>query len=199
MVDRNKIMQALLELDPLDDDHWTSDGAPKVEAVSAIVNEKITRQDIVEAAPAFDRSRAGKSEQKTESVDTNSRQYDAARYASWLATRPREDLEHIMTGLNEDLSRIASAQEKLRDESSQIKQAIAQVKLRIRDLFPNSSNSDATREYIESQTRNRAERIGIRNSVLDNLSSEELRGRSPLDEAMARRPTRGSARPGRKS
>lgn len=58
MADIEKIKAALAQLDPLDDDQWTADGAPKVETVSGLVGESVKRQDIVNAAPDFNREKA---------------------------------------------------------------------------------------------------------------------------------------------
>ncbi len=55
------IKEALSQLDPLNDDHWTSDGAPRMDAIEAIVGDKsITRKDVVNAAPDFTREKAGR-------------------------------------------------------------------------------------------------------------------------------------------
>lgn len=61
MADKEKILAALAQLDPLDDDQWTADGAPKVEVVSGLVGQAVKRQDIVNAAPDFSRYKAGQS------------------------------------------------------------------------------------------------------------------------------------------
>lgn len=58
MADKEKILAALAQLDPLDDDQWTTDGSVKVETVSALVGETVKRQDIVNAAPDFNREKA---------------------------------------------------------------------------------------------------------------------------------------------
>ena len=56
---KDKILEALSQLDPLNDDHWTTDGAPRMDAIEAIVGDKsITRKDIVNAAPDFNREKA---------------------------------------------------------------------------------------------------------------------------------------------
>lgn len=64
---KEKILDALSQLDPLDDDHWTSDGAPRMDAIEAIVGDKsITRKDIVNAAPDFNREKAGQAPDEDE-------------------------------------------------------------------------------------------------------------------------------------
>lgn len=56
MANKEQIVEALGQMDPLDDDQWTADGAPKVEVVGKLAGDfGIKRQDIVSAAPAFNR------------------------------------------------------------------------------------------------------------------------------------------------
>lgn len=63
MANNEKIVEVLGQLDPLNDDHWTTSGDARVEAVEALVGEPVRRQDIVNAAPDFNREKAGKSEE----------------------------------------------------------------------------------------------------------------------------------------
>lgn len=45
------VAAAVAQLDPENDDHWTQNGEPKVDAVEAIVGGKVSRADIEAAAP----------------------------------------------------------------------------------------------------------------------------------------------------
>lgn len=52
------LIEALLELDPDNPNHWTSDGLPKVDALRfATANPSLTRDDITTAAPLFTRDK----------------------------------------------------------------------------------------------------------------------------------------------
>lgn len=50
------IKQALGYLDPNDDMQWTGEGLPLVDAVSNIAGRPVKRQEIIDAAPGFNRS-----------------------------------------------------------------------------------------------------------------------------------------------
>ncbi len=53
------IPEALKELDPLNDDHWTADGMPRVDVVANLHGaDNISRADITNAAPDFTRHSA---------------------------------------------------------------------------------------------------------------------------------------------
>jgi hypothetical protein len=58
----NPLLATLSQLDPLNDDHWTANGDPRIDAVEAIVGVKVTRAEIVGAAPDFDRTKAANPE-----------------------------------------------------------------------------------------------------------------------------------------
>lgn len=50
------ILEALAALDVSNDEQWTTDGLPKVDAVASLVgNDKLKRSDILEASPDFNR------------------------------------------------------------------------------------------------------------------------------------------------
>lgn len=50
------ILQALSRLDPDNDEHWTTDGSPRMSAVGALIDsDTVTRADVTNAAPSFTR------------------------------------------------------------------------------------------------------------------------------------------------
>ncbi len=52
-----EIKEALQKLDPKNDDHWTSDGLPLVSVMTELTgNDVLTRQQITDANPEFNRS-----------------------------------------------------------------------------------------------------------------------------------------------
>lgn len=64
-----QIIEALEMLDPENDAHWTSEGLPLVEVVSAVLARPVKRQEITAAAPTFSRVTApGYFEVKAEST-----------------------------------------------------------------------------------------------------------------------------------
>lgn len=64
------LIEALLELDPDNPNHWTSDGLPKVDALRfATANPSLTRDDITTAAPLFTRDNRVLEEPGSEPVE----------------------------------------------------------------------------------------------------------------------------------
>lgn len=54
------LRQALAELNPDNDDHWTQGGRPSLSALQAQLHRPVTRAEVDRAAPRFDRSSAQK-------------------------------------------------------------------------------------------------------------------------------------------
>jgi hypothetical protein len=53
-----ELKQALSQLDPANDGHWTSNGSPRVDVISEMIGATVTRQAITDAAPELMRESA---------------------------------------------------------------------------------------------------------------------------------------------
>ena len=53
---KQKIVDALQKLDPQNDNQWTQDGLPKLDALKFLVGDTVTREQVQEAAPDFTRT-----------------------------------------------------------------------------------------------------------------------------------------------
>ena len=203
MVDKEKILAALAELDPLDDDQWTADGAPLVEVVARFTGDfSIKRQDIINAAPDFNREKLKtvvepepQVEPEPEVVLTPSKEMSATEFQAWLRTVPKEDLEETEANLKQQGDEIGSEIQKLQELQKRINHAVTITRDRIKTSFPNSPDAHALRSFIESQTKSREQRVARRATILQNLRPEELDSRAPIDAAMSRKRNRGTARP----
>ncbi|AUR88710.1 coil containing protein [Vibrio phage 2.117.O._10N.261.45.E9] len=51
-----KLQEALLKLDPTNEDHWTQDGAPLLGLLTDLCGFKVTREAVTKHAPSFSRS-----------------------------------------------------------------------------------------------------------------------------------------------
>lgn len=187
---KDKILEVLSQMDPFDDSQWTSDGAPLVDYVNSVMDETVTRQMIVDAAPKFSKSNPTLEEKIV--VDFPEEQNE---FQLWLSSASNGTLEQVEQDLNSQLGSIASEIEKLKNISIQTKLKIGMVRLKIRSLNPNNSDRDAIRSFIESQNQARADRVERKNKILQNISLKDIDPRSTLDIAMARKTSRGTNRP----
>ena len=211
MADKEKILAALAEFDPLDDDQWTTDGAPLVEVVAKFTGDfGIKRQDIINAAPDFNRNKA-KAEPEIQEDPEPEIQEDLepeiqedpkpavemteAEYNSWLIELPIEDLEEAEDSLNKQNDVVGAEIQKLKELQERISRMVTVTRNLISLSFPNSSNAHAIRSFIESQAKAREQRVTRRMTVLQNIRLDELDPRAPIDAAMSRKSGRGVGRP----
>lgn len=233
MADKEQILAALAQLDPLDDDHWTSDGAPRIDAVEKILGGDVSRKEVVEAAPKLTRETAGQEteeEQEETTADPETEENDDAEtegegrkeevteeapaesvttlaeldrpltereFAHFLGSVPKEELEDVVALLRLQLGEASKAVKDAQDLEARIKRSISFTESRIKDEFPNTTDRDATRNFIETQTRLRAERVAKRQEIFGKIDPSEFDPRAPIDRAMARKTKRGGQRPNR--
>lgn len=237
---KDKILEALAQLDPLDDDQWTADGAPRVDVVEKIVGEDVKRQDIVDADPEFNREKASKADdEETDNEDEETATNDAEtstdndegsdddaeendeegegrqeevtesaeiltkidrplterEFASFLGDVPKEELEDVQAMLKMQLSEVQEDITKIKDLEGRIKRSISMTSSRIKQEFPNSTETDAIRSFITAQTEQRAAKVARRQEILKGIDIKDLDPRAPIDAAMARKTKRGTSRP----
>lgn len=168
---KDKILEALSQLDPLNDDHWTTDGAPRMDAIEAIVGDKsITRKDIVNAAPDFNREKASQPpEDDEQSGDQGEAQENQTNGESSQEQQPNPDDDEdeddenepqgeleIPTGQTEaefiqwmltlKANDLESLEETLKEQINQLAQGIEQAK----DLIIKTRRAvTATRQRIQ--------------------------------------------------
>lgn len=89
------IKDALAQLDPQNNDHWTGDGLPLVQAVSDLVGKDVSRKEVTDALPGFSRALAIKNATGTQVasqvVNTPTTSEQAAQLQSATPTQATEN------------------------------------------------------------------------------------------------------------
>lgn len=89
------IKDALAQLDPQNNDHWTGDGLPLVQAVSDLVGKDVSRKEVTDALPGFSRALAIKNATGTQVasqvVNTPTTGEQAAQSQSETSTQATEN------------------------------------------------------------------------------------------------------------
>lgn len=217
------IIEALKELDVLNDDHWTADGAPKIDAVASQIDDfKINRKDIIEAAPHFDRKHPFEDETTDDSEDREAEATDdsedkeaeaeatdeiyhggnaVVEFAKHLKTIKKDDASDFIEEVRQELIRVHQDLEDAQIRARATKKMLDLAKAHAQTVNPEITNGQAIRGYIDSQNKARAERAEKRDRLFKGITMKDIKeitGKSPLDQAMsARKPTRGSVRPQR--
>lgn len=200
-----KILAALALLDPKNDNHWTVDNLPRLEAVRLLASDQsLTRAAIEEARPGFLRLGttaiavvgavvAPDPEVKNEAAKTAA----GTGVADQEAEQGSEE-----AGLEEAFERaearlVASAKRKAASDQEHA-QARAEVDVLIEAREKSGASqtlADHLAGYFRGQDMMRQERIA-RLTALRGISLKDiLPGRAPIDQAMGRKTAMGTKRP----
>lgn len=196
-----ELIDALRNLDPLDDDHWTQSDDPRIDVVSRLVGRTVSRQEIIDASPGFSRTspiaskREEKPEEKLALQEFLSADVTAQRFLNYLGSIPSEELEATIGVLSEMLEDVEDRLRRGADLKREIKQCIGLTRARVAREIPEVSNQEAIRAYITRQAESRGVRFEKVREVRKIVDLKTLDPRAPIDAAMARNTKRGTKRP----
>jgi hypothetical protein len=231
------ILDALRNLDPLNDDHWTDGGDPRIDAVKAFLGTAVTRAEIVAAAPDFNREKAARPEELImnkadedklvsenddggEVVDSGIgamdfliqnadpevgailTQFQYSQEAlkvndlqKVLATLDTDGVKTFLAGAEARIVQIEKAKKDLIEYEKSVRYVGSVVKNRLAVLEPPETNDQAIRRYLENQQKIRLAKAATSSAILRAIQGTDINPLSPLDQAMARKTTRGTKRP----
>lgn len=187
---QNPILEALSRLDPNDDAHWTADGAPRVDVMQELTGLKdLSRADIIAVAPEFTR---GSLLAPTQSVEESQEGGEKEE--------PGDELELLRERHDEVAAKIAEKKAQLNAISKEIVELTKEQDELIKQMEPGNpshrQNQQNIMEFLASEARKRAERHQQRVALLKGIDPATLDPRSRIDQAFARKNTRGAQRPG---
>ena len=214
------IKEALASLDALDDEQWTQDGAPKTDVVSELVGHKVSRAEIIEAAPKFSRENmvvedetdGDEKETETETEETVLDNSVLEAFAEMEPMLPEElaakvlskidpmQLESVEKLLIEQIAVSAAKQKEIDEMNRRLKLSLAMTRLWIKQLVPDMNNQQAIQEYIKHSQANRAAKNAAVQQILGGAKLSDLvklDPRAAIDRAFARKTARGGNRPTR--
>lgn len=213
------IKEALASLDALDDEQWTQDGAPKTDVVSELVGHKVSRAEIIEAAPKFSRENMVVEDEKEPEVETETETEETVldnsvleAFAEMEPMLPEElaakvlskidpmQLESVEKFLIEQIAVSAAKQKEIDEMNRRLKLGLATTRLWIKQLVPDMNNQQAIQEYIKRSQANRAAKNAAVQQILGGAKLSDLvklDPRAAIDRAFARKTARGGNRPTR--
>jgi len=213
------IKEALASLDALDDEQWTQDGAPKTDVVSELVGHKVSRAEIIDAAPKFSRENMvvedddeKEPEVETETEETVIDNSVLEAFAEMDPMLPEElaakvlskidpmQLESVEKLLIEQIAVSAAKQKEIDEMNRRLKLGLATTRLWIKQLVPDMNNQQAIQEYIKRSQANRAAKNSAIQQILGGAKLSDLvklDPRAAIDRAFARKTARGGNRPTR--
>lgn len=155
---------ALASLDSGVDDHWTTDGQPKISYVSGLVGRQVTRTEITEAAPQLTRDTATVPEAAPEPVKEPTLEEKIGD-----AKDRRKAAQVAFAAAQADLAA-------MEDEVTRLEQEHYEA------TFQPQDNAALIRAYLDRQKKNKAAAKG---------SSQEHRAPIDVDASNRRRPDTG--------
>lgn len=175
------INQALLSLDPSNDDHWTSDGSPKMEAVAQFLDQEVTRKDIIQAAPEFNRTHAMSLKEQEDDEDRDEQEeqgepevseeedvQEKADEAEETQDKPvasaegwcPDELLNKLRRAQEKHAHLENLSRKAQDAARAANDEVAKLEEEIEKHRPRHSDQEQIMKYIRNQNEQRAKRAG---------------------------------------
>lgn len=210
-----EILEALLGLSPGNDEHWTADGLPRLDAVENLLGASVTRKQLTNAAPDFNRAMAqsvvdeAASQGDTEPSDTDKAEPDADPQSPEDPSETDtvtagiggpDDFDPLAEGPGDEEDMLDAAVQEAQDRVSAVQRALEQGKLALAEAeqaladaakaknsaFPPLSAAEAIQQFQRSEHEKRAAARGV---VLGSVAS-------PIDAALkARRTNQGRRTP----
>ena len=198
------IRTALESLDHADDDHWTSDGQPRVDVVMDIVGAPVTRKEIINAAPDFQRDGDMTPPPEDGPDEPEEPQPEDEPETAAPAVVDRDPVEERRPDLTPQQARYVEVSERLADINAEIgKLELERARLGSEQAILSAHNPDKPKtarddqisrmDYIAAQNKARAEKADL----LRTRSLMLTGGKAPIDAAMTRSTQRGTKRPNR--
>ena len=205
-----EILEALLGLSPDNDEHWTADGLPRLDAVENLLGASVTRKQLTNAAPDFNRAMAqsvvdeaasqGDTEpsgaDKTEPDadpqspedpgETDTATADAGGLDDFdpLAEGPGDEEAAMDEAIQRAQARVTALERTIQDsrvELSKAEQALSRAINARSAAFPPMSAAAAIQQFQRSELEKRAAAAtAARERVVDRVSS-------PIDDALKAR------------
>lgn len=184
-----EILVALAKLDPKNDDHWTEQGAPLLDALG--LAKKPTRAEVTSAAPLFSRTNPVLQEEAPVVEEVPEVVVDLAADEAALAELC-DEVHRSQVVVDDAVKAVAIAQDLM--HAAQRKHDEALVKLE--KARPDNSNMLGIRAVLEAQQADRIGRSKIASDAREiGLTAALLDARSRLDASMGRNTARGGQRP----
>lgn len=198
------IKEALQQLDVDNDEQWTADGLPKVDVVSELVDETVTRKDIIDAAPQFTRENPEVETEDSQETSTNSSEESSNETETDVSTdtedlnlnpieleyvtvsdpvafsqvhlqgRTKEEIETLLNTIDADE---VTSQRKIADEKNRLEK-INDVRSVVRTyydtLFPGPTFEENQKSVINSEANRRRDNALKTQSIVGKLTEKDV-------------------------
>lgn len=175
-----KIADALSHLNPSNDEHWTGQGLARLDAVTALVGEDVTRKEVEDVAPGFKREdvTVQGSQEPSESPDEPEAAPESPKEPDG-ATVPKIEAE-----IAKEEAKIAAC----RDRINNLKAKLDAILSDQTPAHTSKQNQEAIMAYIAQQNAQRAARAEARQEAINTgVRPGAFTVKSPLDQRLGSR------------
>ena len=191
------IKEALMQLDPDNDDQWTALGIPRMIAVETILEREVIRREVTNAFPEFNREtlRQLQRDQKNDAGVMPAPAGDLQAEQNAEGDDELQALRNAQVNLRAELKTTKAEISRLKKIVIEKEKALEDVENQIEAKQPRSSNQEGIMAFIQSQNNLRMKKALRRGKIAEQVDLADLDPRSALDRSMARKNIRGAQRP----
>lgn len=198
------IKMALGLLDPADDEQWTSDGLPRMDAIEKMVEDRsIIRKDITDTDPEFCREIAAQRQSAAlpgpvtpeEPKDDQTTQVQVGIETQTQEVNPEEVLKDHILALSQEIENLAVEETEIGKQKDVLIKHLRQLQQETNQQHSATADTVARMAFIKSQSQQRAKRHEKGRKIMAIIGKDGLNPQSRLDQAMRRKTARGTRRP----
>lgn len=191
---KDRLIAALKQLEPVNPNHWTAEGLPRLETIRILVGDQsVTRADLVDVAPAFSRTNQAIGPVETAPVVTPG----SLGISDIVHVEDEEVLpegvtdEEELAFLTEEIGQLQVARDKLNVLLSEKEARRDQIQMKVDAKAPANKLSVQVQSYHERQLELRNARVAARKTLQESgVNLKELAKMTqgaPIDTARQRR------------
>lgn len=181
---KEKLETVLGSLDPENDDHWTGDGSPKLDILSSLIGERVTRALVTKEFPLYNREYAAAHAKEMAGSVPDEPKPEPEENALFVAV---DDAEEILLGARHVVDVAAKNLTKAQENYE------AALKARD-DAYPPLTNSQNIRDFLDEQQKQRIAR-GTHADAFIRRQDVAFLAKSRIDQAFASKKKFGARRP----
>lgn len=172
------IVDALATLDPQNDDHWTSDGLPRMDVLEALCGHTLTRADVTAAAKGFSRRNPTLAVETPVEESIDDKPEDGAEDKAETEPAPRapvtaaEPENELAAAIAKAEAEVAATTKSAAEAQAAHSKALANLDVLIRkrdELERGLTSAESIKAFQASQHAQRAAAANMRRALLENV------------------------------
>jgi len=172
------LIETLRQLDPANDAHWTQNGLPRLDVLSASIGSDVTRNDVAAAAPSFRRDHL----ELPAPVEPEPEAPTNADMAEDVAAT-RALLEQQLSGVRVQIENCRGDVERIKQRQSEFEDEEIRISTLLQEKYPELSPGERMKRHVQRQHEYR-----VAAAKKAESAGQQVGAPSPLDKALAARP-----------